>query len=125
VGCVASIAVWFAQVKLESIKEQAVYIKDGTHVKGVGALADSASSWSSGHLIRTTGGVLIRDDFFWGDFAITKEGVKVSLRKNVRTSSTREFPDEVLDILGFFLRLLFTPSFVIVLGIGHSKKTIL
>jgi hypothetical protein len=72
-----------------------------------------------------TGGLLIRDDRFLGDFAITKEGVKISLRKNVRTSCTREFPDEVHDVLTFSLRLRFTPSFVIVLGTGLSKMAIL
>jgi hypothetical protein len=73
----------------------------------------------------STGGLLIRDDRFLGDFAITKEGVKISLRKNVRTPPTSEFPDEVGDVLTFSLRLRFTPSFVIVLGTGHSKMAIL
>jgi hypothetical protein len=36
--------------------------------------------------------------FLGGDFAITKWGLKISFRKNPRTSSTREFPDEVLDV---------------------------
>ena len=63
---------------------------------------------------------------FWGgDFAITKLGLKISFRKNPRTSSTREFPDEVLDVLGCFLRLIFTPVFAIAKGTGHSKMAIL
>jgi hypothetical protein len=62
--------------------------------------------------------------FFGGDFAITKEGVKIRLRKNVRSPSTSEFPDAVLGDRTFFLRLSLTPSFVIVLAVGHSNSHI-
>jgi hypothetical protein len=60
-----------------------------------------------------------------GDFAISKTCSKISFRKNPRTSSTREFPDEVLDVLGFFLKLIFEHVFDIAKGTGHSKIAIL
>ena len=40
------------------------------------------------------------------DFAIHKEGVQISLNKNPRTLRRREFPDEVRNVLGFFIRLI-------------------
>jgi hypothetical protein len=75
-------------------------------------------------LLAATGGLLIRDEFFGGDFAISKEGVKIHFKKKVRTSPTREFPDEVGDVLTFFLKCIFTPSLLIAKLPGHSKKVI-